>query len=137
VTLCPVVPVTGLAELRSELGTIREEHDFAAQVRELKVLAVEHVTAPEAVAPMEYPALQITVTLCPVTPVIEPASCLSELATCEAVQGLAAQVTVLKVPAVEHVAGPPEAYPWLQMTVIVCPVVPVIEPLLAMFELAT
>ena len=47
---------------------------------------------------------QVTVTSAPVVPVIESAVDLLELVTAVAVQEFAAQVIVLKVPAVEQVA---------------------------------
>jgi len=100
-------------------------HDLAAQVTEVNVPVVEHATDPTLEPPIEYPALHVTKTLSPVTPVIEPEEALFELATCEAVHELAAQTTVLNAPAVEHVAVPvaergdePEMeYPALHVTV--------------------
>jgi len=43
------------------------------------------------------------------------------------VHGKAAHVTVLKLPAVEHVATPPGPYPARHATVTDCVVVPVME----------
>jgi len=43
------------------------------------------------------------------------------------VHGKAAHVTVLKLPAVEHVATPPGPYPARHATVTDCAVVPVME----------
>jgi len=119
------VPVTGLSPERSEFRTVKGVHDLAAQVTELNVPVVEHVTDPTLEPPIEYPALQVTKTLSLVTPVIEPVEALFELATCEAMHELAAQINVLKAPVVEHVAVPvaergeePEMeYPVLHVTV--------------------
>ena len=72
-----------------------------------------------------YPASQVTVTVCPVVPAILLLADLSELATLVEEHVLALQVKALKVPPVLHVAVPPPVYPVLQMTVTVCPDVPI------------
>ena len=107
-----------------------------AQVKALKVPAVEHVAVP----PPENPSLQVTVTAAPVVPVIEPTVDLLEFATSVAVQELDVpdeQVSVLKVPAIEHVAVPPPVNPWLQETATVAPVAPMIAPSVDLLEFAT
>ena len=60
-----------------------------------------------------------------------------ELATCVTAHAIAAQVMVLKVPPVPHAAVPLPVYPTSQVTATVCSVVPVILPVVALFELAT
>ena len=106
------------------------------QVSVLKVPAVEHVAVP----PPENPSLQVTVTAVPVGPLIEPTVDLLEFATSVAVQELDVpeeQVSVLKVPADEHVAVPPPVNPSLQVTATAVPVGPLIEPTVDLLEFAT
>ena len=70
-------------------------------------------------------------------PVILREFTLLELATLVGVQDLAAQVcTVVKVPLVAHVVGPPPEYPVSQVTVTVSVVVPVILSAAALLEFA-
>lgn len=51
--------------------------------------------------------MQVTVTVCPVTPVMEPKAAWSELATSVFAQGLGVQAVILNVPLAWHVATPP------------------------------
>ena len=73
---------------------------------------------------------QLIATVSPVYPVILPVAALSELATCVTAQASAAQVMVLKVPPVLHVAIPLPVYPSPQVTATVSPVFPLILPVL-------
>ena len=71
-------------------------------------------------------------------PVIEFVPALFELMTLPAgIQDLASHVKVLNLPFRPHVAVPPPENPSLHVTVTICPVVPVILPVPALFELTT
>ena len=67
----------------------------------------------------------MTVTVWLVVPDMLPIAALLELATLTAVHKFPEQVNVLNLPLVPQVAAPPPVYPVLQMTVTVCPVVPI------------
>lgn len=124
-TTCPVEPTMEPANAWSELGTW-----LAVQA-----LAVQGVTAENtppcwhvATPPPVYPALQVTVTVCPTPPAMEPAAAWSELATCVLVQGLPVQGATLNKPLGWHVAKPPPLNAALQVTNTMDPVVPTMEP---------
>jgi hypothetical protein len=76
------------------------------------------------VPPPVYPSLQVTVTVSPVLPEIEPAADLSELATATFVQAFALHPVPEKLPSTPQVQVPPPVYPSLQETVTVSPVLP-------------
>ena len=107
-------------------------------VRPLKVPSDSHVAV--RVAPLEYPALHVTVTDASVTAVMLPAVAWSELASSVAVHASAAHaVRPLNAPDDSHVAVrvAPLEYPASHVTVTVSPVAPVIAPALEWSELAS
>ena len=122
VTVCVVVPVMDPLVALLELAMLPAAVQvLAAHVKVLNWPFVPHVTSFVPV----YPESQVTVTVCPVVPVILALAALLELATLVAVHVLALQVNALKVPPVLHVAVPPPVNPSLHVTVTVCPVVPI------------
>ena len=132
-TVCPVVPVILPIDALLELATLAAVHEFPEQVKVLKAPFVPHVAIPPPVKPES----QLTVTVCPVVPVMLLLAALLEFAMLPvAVHVLAAHASVLKAPFVPHVAIPPPVYPSSHVTVTVCPVVPVMDPLVALLELA-
>ena len=95
-TTSPVTPViTPDADL-SELATSVSLQQYPASQRQLTLLNAP-LTAHVAVPLPLYPASQATATVSPVTPVMLPATDLSELATSVALQLLAVQLTVSKL----------------------------------------
>ena len=89
---------------------------LATQVKILNWPFVPHVAVP----PPEYPVSHVTSTVCPVVPVILPASALSELATLPAgVHEFATQVNASNRLFVPQVTVPLPEYPVLQVIVVV------------------
>jgi hypothetical protein len=70
----------------------------------------------------------LTATVSPVTPLIDPASDLSELRTSVGVQATAEQVMLLKEPSLWQVASPLPVNPSLHWTGTLSPVTPLIDP---------
>ncbi len=79
------------------------EHIPAPHSSAVKVPVVEHTAKP----PPLYPISQVTRTLSPVTPIMEPEIALFELATVAGVQDLAEQETAANKPLVPHAVTPP------------------------------
>ena len=69
--------------------------------------------------------------------VIEPAPALFELGTSVAVHDLGLHPVPEKLPLLPHSQLPPPVYPVLQVTAVVDPLTPVIEPSLDLSELGT
>lgn len=135
ITTEPVVPEMDPVAARSELATCVLAQRFTPHGGTVlnKPLDWQVVTPP----PLK-PRLQVTSTVCPVVPVIDPAAALSEFGTDVAVQGLPTQgATLLNKPVGWHLAAPPPLKPGLQMMDTNCPVVPLIEPTAEWSELAT
>ena len=106
-----VDPATQLAQVCSPVAGDAEILYPLSHALQSTVDVVSHSVAPEPVATVGEPFEQVHV--------------------------LARHVNVLNLPLVPHVAVPPPAYPALHVTVTVCVVVPVMDPLAALLELAT
>ena len=106
-----VDPATQLAQVCSPVAGDAEILYPLSHALQSIVDVVSHSVAPEPVATVGEPFEQVHV--------------------------LARHVNVLNLPLVPHVAVPPPAYPALHVTVTVCVVVPVMDPLAALLELAT
>jgi hypothetical protein len=76
-TVSPALPVIEPAADLSELSTFVAVHAFILQAVPENFPSAPHVQVP----PPVYPLLQLTVTVAPLTPLIDPAPDLSELGT--------------------------------------------------------
>ena len=94
--------------------------DLASHVKVLNLPFRPHVAVP----PPENPSLHVTVTICPVYPVILPVPALFELTTLPAGIQSKSHVNLLNWLFEPHLAVPPPEYPSLHVTVTVWPVVP-------------
>jgi hypothetical protein len=107
-------------------------HAFAVQgSTTVKEPSVPQVESP----PPEKPALHITVIISPVTPVMDPMSDLSEVATSVAEHSFGVQAVPTKAPFVPHVHSPPPEYPGEHTTMAISVVMPLMEACSALFEL--
>lgn len=102
ITDCPVLPAMEPRAAWSENNTEVLMQGAAMQETGLNRPLVKHVVTP----PPLKPGLQVTVTVVPVDPKMEPGMARSEFATSVRVQLLAAQVTALNNPLGKHVAVP-------------------------------
>jgi hypothetical protein len=132
-TMSPVTPLMEPVPELSELVTSVAAHEIASHSVPAKLPSVPHVQIP----PPVYPGSHTTITVSPVTPLIEAVVGKLELATSVAGHESTSHSEPVKSPSVPHVHVPPPLYPGLQATLGMSPVTPVMIPVVELSELAT